>query len=83
MTWDLRILWKEFIMWEQICNSDNEIMRLIFGENKWETELGKNVIQTLMEYGKESNDAKELKENMKLYVEAMAVLKEFEAESML
>jgi len=64
-----------------VCSSKNEIVSLIFGDNKWETELGKKVHPTLVEYGREVRNSKELKANMILYIEAVAVLKAMENES--
>lgn len=80
LTWELKCAWKEFILWEKICDSDNEIMKVLFGDKKWETDVGKNVRETLMQYGKEVKNVKQLKENMMMFVDAMAVLKELEKE---
>jgi hypothetical protein len=81
LTWELQRIWKEYILWEKISNSSNEIMKVLFDKNKWETDLGISVLKNSMMYGREVRSAKELKENMLLFIEAMAVLKEMEREA--
>ena len=66
------------ILWEKICGSENDILLLLFGDKKWETKLGKMVHDGLMEFGKNARNVKEMKENMRLVIEATAVLKEME-----
>jgi len=78
LTWEMKCLWREFILWKNISNSSNEIMKILFGDNKWETALGESVLRTLMHFGREVKNAKELKSNMLLHVEAVAILKEME-----
>ena len=74
------VKWKVFIIWENIINSDNEILQLFFDEDRWDTILGKRVKDFVMFYGKDVDTAKELKKNFKLFIEAMCVLKEGEEE---
>ena len=80
LTWELLVNWKVFIIWENIINSDNEILQLFFDEDKWDTILGKRVKDFVMFYGKDVDTAKELKKIFKLFIEAMCVLKEGEEE---
>ena len=81
LTWELISGWKVFILWQQIINSNNEILKHIFGQYKWETEMGRKVKGILMQYGKDIDSAKELKKVMLTFVEAMAVLKELERDA--
>jgi hypothetical protein len=80
LTWELQIVWRKNVLWEQIANSKNDIVKKIFGNAKWQTDLEKEVKKNLMEYGKEVTDSKGLKKNLKLHVEAVAILKELEKE---
>jgi len=79
LTWDMNCKWKEVGLWENIQKSQNEIMAKLFKQrNKWETELGKKVRQTLIDFGRDLKGVKGVKENMMMFIEAMAVLKERE-----
>ena len=70
--------WKVLILWENIVNCENGIVELIFGERKWNSELGSRVRDILLTYGRDVRNARELKSAMKLFVEGMAILKEME-----
>ena len=77
LTWDMNCKWKEVVLWENIQKSQNVIMEKLFNqENKWDTELGNKVSQTLIDFGRDVEGVKGVKENMMLFIEAMAVLKE-------
>ena len=78
LTWNLMDVWKKNILWEKICGSENDILLLLFGDKKWETKLGKMIHDSVIEFGKNARNVKEMKENMKLVIEATAVLKEME-----
>jgi len=79
LTWDMNCKWKEVVLWENIQKTENEIMDKLFRQdNKWETELGRKVCQTLIDFGRDSRGVKGVKENMMMFIEAIAVLKEKE-----
>ena len=79
LTWNLLVNWKKAILWDLLRNSNNKIVEVFYGKNKWETEFGGEMRSLYMEHGKDCNGAREIKKRMKLFVEAMAVLKEEEA----
>ena len=78
LTWELLVNWKVFSLWEKIINSENGILKLLWGDDKGDTVLGKRVGEILMQYGREVDTAKDLKTNLKLFVEAMVALKDGE-----
>jgi hypothetical protein len=80
LTWELQIAWREFNLWEQIKNTENGLIRNIFAGKSAETELGEKVVKVLNDYRKEVSNGRDFKRNCKMYVEAMAVLKELEKE---
>ena len=73
LTWELS--WKTYLVWEKILNSENEILVTLFKKRKWETEIGKAIKSVIRNFGNDVSSAKELKSNIDLYVEAIAVLK--------
>jgi hypothetical protein len=84
MTWENMIHWKRCILWDSIRKSENEIIKLVFGNSKWETMLGKQIRMMFLKYGKEIKTAKEFKSKLKLITEGIGTLKrldEMERES--
>jgi hypothetical protein len=78
LTFGLRVLWNKRILWEGLTKCKNELVEVFFGKGKWETVLGKSISEGLMEYGKEALTVGEFKDNLGLFVEGMAVMKEVE-----
>ena len=78
LTWDLMHAWKQIILWENICKNENSLLKLFFGDSKWDSDLGKSAFKTLMDFGRETRGVKEIKVNMLMHIEAMAVLKDME-----
>jgi hypothetical protein len=81
LTWELMSSWKSFILWEGLCKCGNEILMSLFGKHKWETTLGNRIKDILMNYGKDCDSARQLKENMNMYIEGIAILKEWEEQN--
>ena len=75
LTWELLVSWKKALLWNSIRDNENKLVYTLFGRTKWYSDLGLEMRAFLMNYGKDCVKTKELKVNLKLYIEAMAVLK--------
>jgi hypothetical protein len=80
LTWELVTKWRKVLLWENLGKSENKLVKKLFGKRQWKGEYGNEIREILMDYGKDCMTARDLKKRMKLYVEAVAAIKEAEKE---